>query len=37
MTGLETFDDSHLTAADDERWSAAMLEKAAPIIDGCLR
>jgi hypothetical protein len=37
MTGLRTFDDSHLTPDDSERWSAAMLSMARNTIQECLQ
>jgi hypothetical protein len=37
MTDLRTFDNSHLIAEDDERWSAEMLRQAAAQIQKCLQ
>lgn len=36
LPGLETVDNSHLSADSAERWSAAVLEAAAPVLDACL-
>jgi hypothetical protein len=37
IAGLRTFDDSHLTMEDSERWSSEMLRQASDQIRRCLR
>ena len=36
LTGLNTFDESHLDSASAERWSTAFIHAAAPYIQKCL-